>query len=375
MNTMDKPKESEDSSLFDCLPDEILLKIVGKLFDLKTLCLCELVSKRFYRNVLQVEAISFTNSILEDPPVYEGNITAPVAWLRSLRSACLSLKKFGRVKSLSIRLPPFNVDNDLLFKWKIKFGNKFNLFICLSPSSIYPNKESYVNENGQEQQNMEESWKSYNIALICMMYVWMSHRVLRNYIRNIPLLEEVSITDSEKRGRFSLGAGKIAEMRNCPTPPFGKFVKRFMVHVNNLHWMHLKCNYHLLELPISGYVMKGVSLILLKLNDKRDIAVNCLMNSLDKRWMLLDYINDLSIMETNKRGTISFGGGKIPEKLTWCNAPLLDLPVSRYRMKVATLVVCGMDDSFMSINLNDDMVKLWWRFSRTIGAGGSLLST
>ena len=48
---------------------------------------------------------------------------------------------------------------------------------------------------------------------------------------------------------------------------------------------------------------------------KRDIAVNCLTNSLDKRWMLLDYMNDLSIMETNKRGTISFGGGKIPEVL------------------------------------------------------------
>ncbi|PWA39497.1 F-box domain, Leucine-rich repeat domain, L domain-like protein [Artemisia annua] len=114
---------------------------------------------------------------------------------------------------------------------------------------------------------MEAIREPYDIELQRMMYVWMSHRMVWSYIENVLLLEEVSIVDSGKRGRFSLDAGKIAEMRNCPTPPFEKFEQRFMFHIN----MYRKCrqwsSFPLLELPISGYVMKRVSLICLKLND------------------------------------------------------------------------------------------------------------
>ena len=45
-------EESGDSSSFTNLPDEMVLQILRELIDLKTLCVCKLVCKRFSRHHL-----------------------------------------------------------------------------------------------------------------------------------------------------------------------------------------------------------------------------------------------------------------------------------------------------------------------------------
>ncbi|CAH1412585.1 unnamed protein product [Lactuca virosa] len=57
--------DADASSSFSRLPDEIILQILNKLIDLKTLCFCYLICRRFSSIVLQVDVISFTAPFLE----------------------------------------------------------------------------------------------------------------------------------------------------------------------------------------------------------------------------------------------------------------------------------------------------------------------
>ncbi|CAI9277543.1 unnamed protein product [Lactuca saligna] len=62
-----REEDADDSSPLSSLPDEIILQIINKLIDLKTLCFCSLVSRRFSSIVLQVDSVSFTAPLLNSP--------------------------------------------------------------------------------------------------------------------------------------------------------------------------------------------------------------------------------------------------------------------------------------------------------------------
>ncbi|GJX50751.1 F-box domain containing protein [Tanacetum coccineum] len=164
----------EDSLTFSRLPDEMILQILCKVIDLKTLCLCKLVSKCFHRIVLQVDTICFTspfnsfNYPLVDPPNLDWNDSAPVASLGSFGSAIWSLKKFERVKSLSIHLSS-SYDNCSLFKWKIKFGNTLDSLLFLSPTLIFKNRIVYVRHvNEEDEEDLEKLENKVYIMEKCL---------------------------------------------------------------------------------------------------------------------------------------------------------------------------------------------------------------
>ncbi|GKA63917.1 F-box domain containing protein [Tanacetum coccineum] len=257
---------ADDYSSFSCLPDEMVLQILSKLVDFKTLCLCKLVSKRFWRIVHQVDTICFTSFTdpFADPPSKEVIPSDTLASLGSYWSAIMCLMDFGRVKSLRIQVPSFFDNNHLLFKWKIKFRTKVDSFIFLSPNSVFPNKESYVNANGQEEEDIELYRKKKDIAFQCLEDVVVKFRLLMHPITSLPLLQDVSLTDPGQKVRVSLNGEKVAKMRNLSEA--GELKK---LH-EDIPYRMSKCYVPLLKLPVSGYVMKGVTLLLLGRNDLLD---------------------------------------------------------------------------------------------------------
>ena len=98
-------------------------------------------------------------------------------------------------------------------------------------------------------------------------------------IGNIPLLENVSIMESKKRGRVSVSGPKVAEIRNNVTLPSNmiEYTIRFECRLS-------KWYVPLLELPDSGFVMKGVTLILMQRKD--------LPNDDDSFMKSNDYVDD-----------------------------------------------------------------------------------
>ncbi|CAH1412569.1 unnamed protein product [Lactuca virosa] len=228
------------------LQDEIILRILNRLIDLKTLCFCYLVSKRFSSIVLQVDAISFTSPLWTPDKNTIGDVAPsnpfpPIIssfYGESFLSAYRFLIKFkGVIELLSSGLRA--VDNRL-FKWKVKFGNRIESVIFLSPNSIFYKDELYFNGNGDEEERNKR-----HIAFQCLKDVTARHMMLLHLVKDLPLLEEVSITDSERRGRLSLKGEKLSEVKE---------------------W-----------LPVSGYVMKGVFVMVMEMKDlesENDILMN-----------------------------------------------------------------------------------------------------
>lgn len=165
MNNIQKSSLNQTTSI-NHLPDEIILQIFNKLSDLKTLCFCNLVSKRFSSITLQVTTISFTapnvnpnnnNTTSADVSVpknifrsfIHGVVYKPLHLFRriivpsvkplppiissfygeSFRSAVSFLCKFDLVKNLCVQLPcSSHIDNRCSFRWKVKFGNRIQSF-------------------------------------------------------------------------------------------------------------------------------------------------------------------------------------------------------------------------------------------------------
>ena len=194
----------------------------------------------------------------------ESEASNTVASLGPFWSAYCSLLKFPRVKYVHIQLPS-SVDSLSLFKWKIKFGNRLDSFLFLSQNYIYHKKELYVNENGQDEVH-EELIRKRKIAVQCLFDVM--KRLLLIDLITFPLLEKVSITDSDNRGKVSFSGGKIADVRNWRCAP-SETLEQKPKCVDYPRRMS-RCYVPLLELPVSGYVRNGVSLILMLRDDLPD---------------------------------------------------------------------------------------------------------
>ena len=85
-----------------------------------------------------------------------------------------------------------------------------------------------------------------------------------DFIRRFPLLENVSIKDTGKRGRISLSHEKIVELRNwiCSDPE--KIIDAGPPRALSY------CYVPFLKLPACGYMMEGVCLFLLEMGDDND---------------------------------------------------------------------------------------------------------
>lgn len=163
-----------------------------------------------------------------------------------------SLNTFKFVKSLCIHLPCTcleAVDNRFLFKWRFKFGNKkvAPYVFILSPNSVTDCKGKTLDAEP------DEFMKEF-IPPVCLSDATVRHRMLLGFLDDFPLLEKLSITDSGKKGRISVSCGEtIYQLRN----ELG----------NNVMNVMSQCYIPILKLPVSGYVMKGVRLVLVHRND------------------------------------------------------------------------------------------------------------
>ncbi|PWA42877.1 F-box domain, Leucine-rich repeat domain, L domain-like protein [Artemisia annua] len=93
----------------------------------------------------------------------------------------------------------------------------------------------------------------------------MRHFILLSCIKSIPSLEKVSIMDCDKRWRVSASGVKVTEVRNDLTLPSESLHMRL-----ELGYRANRCYVPLLELPVSSYVMKGVTLFLFERDDLRE---------------------------------------------------------------------------------------------------------
>ncbi|CAI9277523.1 unnamed protein product [Lactuca saligna] len=280
--------DANDSSPISRLPDEIILLILNKLIDLKTLCFCYLVSKRFSSIVLQVDAISFASPVL-NPHISDNNTISDCrSFLRmisslygeSFLSAYRFLIKFKGVKSLCIELlaPGHSGVDSRLFKWKLQFTKKIESFIFVWPNSVCDKDGFCLNGNGDEEESLELisglCKTKHIISFQCLQDIMAWHVMLLYLVNDLPMLEEVSISDSGRRGRLSLSGKKLSEVKD-----WVHSASETVLNGVNVPTIMQNCYIHVLKLPVSGYVMKGIYFCVIEMKDIEGTGNEFLMSS------------------------------------------------------------------------------------------------
>ncbi|CAI9277532.1 unnamed protein product [Lactuca saligna] len=255
-----RKEDADASSPFSRLPDEIFHEIINKIIDLKSLCFCYLVSRRFSSIVLQVDAIAFTGE--------------------SFASAINFFIMFKGLKYVCIELP--SIDNGFLFKWTVKFGSSIESLICLLPDSVCDKDGVYLYGNGDEEEDdigliHEFCGLKHQISSMCLEEAILWHMMLLYLVKYLPMLEEVSITDSGKRGRLSLSGKKLIEVKEWVHSTSASEIERNRIEDPDIVRY---CYIPVLKLPVSGYVMKGVTFFVMEMKDHQG-EYDSFMNSED----------------------------------------------------------------------------------------------
>ncbi|KAL3850185.1 hypothetical protein ACJIZ3_012067 [Penstemon smallii] len=234
---------------FHRLPEEVLLYIFSKLTDLKSLCQCSLVSKRF------ASVISHTRTIYVTLHGAHSSVkqTAALLELLSLQELKL-LKNFKELESIYVEYTyPKEIDSPSFLKWKIKCtsSNAFiGSFICLSASVHKMIKHEPDDEQETRQistEFMRLSYRRYMEWLFLIFELAKSHASLKS----------VRIEDSEKTANLVVRDEQIVKTRSC-------VLEKELPDVNGIRSLLKIAWVPELRLPLSGYLMRGVGLTIIK---------------------------------------------------------------------------------------------------------------
>ncbi|XP_044477723.1 F-box protein At4g18380-like [Mangifera indica] len=279
---------------FDRLPDALLLLIFNKLLDVKPLSRCLLVCKRFSILIPQTNAL-FVAIPPRIPPSKPPNgfclpslrvfLSKPFKPFRRLvasnspstrrisaahHSLNNALNKFQHVKSIHIQFPFSGngidlVGGDCLMKWKAEFGGQLKSCIILSATSYFPTEVKQLQEQEEERFLTDDELRVRIIWTIsCLIAASARHHFLKKILLDHPSLESVLITDEKKQGKMSMGREELAEMRGY----IGSFsASKLLSSMERTKVPDLSITLWYapeLELPVSGYRMKGATLVVIR---------------------------------------------------------------------------------------------------------------
>ncbi|XP_002531125.2 F-box protein At4g18380 [Ricinus communis] len=301
-NQMSSP-ENED--FFDPLPDSLLLLIFNKLCDSRSLAQCLLVSKRFSSLVFQADNVFLSIPTPKPKSASSHRNRASRNLLRTLvhkfiakplqffpcvaapkspgNSGCISyyspnevLKHLKNVKSLHIKVPfqcekiGLECSNSLL-KWQAEFSGELKNCVVLSATSIQECNccINHVEEGGGggtvgQVLNDDELKLRIVTTISCLIAASARHLLLKQILAEHHMLENVTISDVNKQGRLCVGKDQIVEMRNAmkslAVSESSSSIERTPVPDLSMKLWYVP----VLELPATGYLMKGATLVVIK---------------------------------------------------------------------------------------------------------------
>ncbi|KAF7120837.1 hypothetical protein RHSIM_Rhsim13G0214400 [Rhododendron simsii] len=249
-------EEEEAENPFHCLPDDVVLNIFDKVSHIKWLCRCFLVSKRFASLVSRVQTLSITSDISRVETASEQFS------LRLHVSGLVFLAKLSQIRALNIEIrSDFVDDNDSVFKWGANFPQPDSVTVLyatsLSKMTGSEKKEAVETENGITQEDVH---RREVVAVECIKCAIRSVGILCYVVLGYPMLQSVTICDSMNKGvKLCLGGEKLEECRNA----FDfEWVRLLGKRAESWTQENMKIGYvPVLELPVSGCVMKGVTVM------------------------------------------------------------------------------------------------------------------
>ncbi|KAI8526089.1 hypothetical protein RHMOL_Rhmol13G0282000 [Rhododendron molle] len=263
MSYVDGEEEAENQ--FERLPDDVVVNIFDKLSDIKCLCRCFMVSKRFASLVPLVQLVSIKTNIFHCLSIYPSESENPQNFTLSPSSrfnlsGLLFFAKLTQIRSLNIEIPSdFMDENDSFFKWGTNFP-KLDSITVLYASSISKMMESEQEDETDNGITQEEIIRRVLFAVDRLKDALLWVGILSYVVQFNPMLESVTICDSMNKGvKLCLGGEKLVECWNGFS-----VIKYVSLLERGRSWTqeNMKVGYvPVLELPLSGCVMKGLTIM------------------------------------------------------------------------------------------------------------------
>lgn len=246
-------KEEESSkNPFKRLPDDLIVShILDKIYEAKSLCLISLVSRRFSSLVYQTHVLSLRIAL------YWGRAPGQVL---DFETCAKFLAKFSSIKSLYVELDySRNLTGDVdppVVKWKI--DTESASFMILTARSLQLGTTDDDNDQGNAF-NPDHFRLLRRFFNCCMIMACWWFKFVEKLVHLLPeSLQKVVVADSKREGKVHFARRDIIRMRNGNS--------NFGVGETNVKAWHAP----FLILPLSGYVMKTVTLFIIKGTDRSD---------------------------------------------------------------------------------------------------------
>ncbi|CAL4946902.1 unnamed protein product [Urochloa decumbens] len=289
---------------FDCLPDSLVLLILNKLEDVRSLGRCSAMSKRFSSlvplvhdvcvkidRVVTVDGDSDDALNLSSPKPQNilshffklmlFAITKPFHDMRhpnsagrplfpqlSQHSPSQVLKNFSHVRNLRVELPSGDVgiEEGVLLKWRAQYGSTLQNCVILGGTLL--NCKAAGNEHGpslDDNGSMPESFYTNGglklrvvWTISCLIAASTRHYLLRSIINDHPTLRNLVLADADGQGALRMGAEQLKDFREHQLSA-SACSNRTQVPACN---MKLKYAPYL-ELP-GGLALHGATLLIIK---------------------------------------------------------------------------------------------------------------
>lgn len=291
---------SLEDDQFDRIPDSILLIILNKLADVRSLGRCAVASKRFNSLVPLVNDVYIIDRVvsvdgngvkdsdscshkpqnfLSHLKLFFCSLLKPLHNLRigsngnkplfpqlSHHYAEQVLKKFNHIHNLRIELPAgdFGTEDGALIKWKAEFGSTLRNCVILGGTRIDRkpvSDQELLEDNG----SMPESF--YTNGGLKLRVVWTissllaastRHFRLQPIIKDHPTLRSLIVTDADGQGTLSMAGEQLREFREKPLSASAT-LNRTHVPASNMKLRYAPY----LELT-EGTGMQGATLVVIK---------------------------------------------------------------------------------------------------------------
>ncbi|XP_074292426.1 F-box protein At1g30200-like [Silene latifolia] len=262
-------EEKQQIDYFDQLPDAILLIILNKIYDARSLCRCLAVSKRFATLIPEIGSVSITmnnNNPKLKKPIEEGSksrngsksffknfvskfLTKPFNFMQQmillnnkklLNSSSSSnnfgsgvdifnwvdkvLKNFSEVESINLELPchggEIGINKNMpLLKWEAGFGKGMEGCVILGATAILQSKDGASRERNCENDDepifSDEELRLRIIWIIsCLIASSGRHNLMKKILNQCPKLSNAVVSDAGKQGKLYMNSAQIQELRD-----------------------------------------------------------------------------------------------------------------------------------------------------------------
>ncbi|KAJ4746257.1 F-box protein [Rhynchospora pubera] len=313
--------DEEPVDHFDWLPDPVLLLILNRIGDVKSLGRCSLISRRFRSLIPLVDQVyvrvdcvirddaatastsanqtrtrgagifshitrafhSISHFLTPSRKILSTFQSSPSTSDISHHSPDEVLRNFKDLRHLQIVLPDgeLGLDDGVLLKWKAGFGSTLETCVVLGASSVSSKPEnpnpSSCNKTGEEE--------AINNAILKLRIIWTisaliaassRHYLLEKIVSGHETLERLELSDKDGQGVLTMDKGQLEGFRASPISASCGALRTVVPALSVKLWYA-----PMLDLP-GSMRLEGATLVAIRPSGSEDLAGDWVLDAFDE---------------------------------------------------------------------------------------------